>query len=84
MATQQKIVFNIEAEIGQVKQAAKDMEKSFSGLNLSQSAQKALNNTFSDLTKNIKDFEVAAEKGFSSLSDVSKGQKSLEKINDSF
>ena len=46
MATQQKIVFNIEAEIGQVKQAAKDMEKSFSGLNLSQSAQKALNNTF--------------------------------------
>lgn len=84
MATQQKIVFNVEAEISQVKQAAKDMEKSFSNLNLSQSAQKALNSTFSDLTKNIKDFEVAAEKGFSSLSDVSKGQKSLEKINDGF
>lgn len=81
---QQTIVFNIEAEINQVKQAATDMEKTFKNLNLSQSTQKALNNVFSDLIKNIKDFEVASEKGFSSLKDVDKAQKNLEKINDGF
>ena len=79
-----KIVFNVEAEISQIKQSAKDIEKSFSNLNLSQTAQKSLSNIFSNLTKNIQDFEVAAGKGFSSLSDVSKGQKSLDKINESF
>lgn len=81
---QETIVFNIEADIGQIKNAAKDIEKSFSNLNLPQSVQKSLNNTFSNLTKNIQDFEVMAEKGFSSLSDVNKGQRSLDKINESF
>lgn len=81
---QTKIVFNVEAEISQIKKAAQDIEKSFSNLNLSQSVQKSLSSTFSNLTKNIQNFEVAAAKGFSSLNDVNKGQQNLEKINESF
>lgn len=84
MPNKQTIVFNVEAEISQIKNAAKEIEKSFSNLNLSQSVQKSLSSTFSSLTKNIQDFEVAAAKGFSSLKDVNKGQQTLEKINENF
>ena len=77
---QQTIVFNIEAEISRVKQAAKEMEKSFSNLNLSQSMQKSLDKIFSKLNEEIKNFEIQSSKGFSSLADTSKAEKNINNI----
>ena len=79
-----KIIFDVQANIDQLRGAASEIEKAFSKLNLPQSIQKSFTGTFSTLTKEIREFEVAAEKGFETLSDVSKGQRSLDKISDSF
>lgn len=78
------VILNVQAEISQVKQAAQQIEKLFGGLNLSAGTQKSINSAFSELTKNVQNFEVAASKGINSLNDVGKVQKNLEKINDSF
>lgn len=79
-----KIIFDVQANIDQLRGAASEIEKAFSKLNLPQSIQKSFTGTFDTLTKEIREFEVAAEKGFETLSDVSKGQRSLDKISDSF
>ena len=84
MSRREVITLDVKAEVSQVKQAAKDIEQSFSKLNLSQSVQKTLNNSFANLTKNIQDFEVAAEKGFSSIKESDAALKKLSKINDEF
>lgn len=79
-----KIVFDVQANIEQIKKSANEIGTAFSKLNLPQNIQKSFTNTFSTLTKEIQNFEIAAEKGFENLNDVNKGQKSLDKITDSF
>lgn len=84
MANNTKIIFDVQANIDQIKGAANEISNAFSKLNLPQTIQKSFTNTFTTLTKEIRDFEVAAEKGFETLADVNKGQRSLDKINESF
>ena len=84
MSRRAEVIIDVKTEISQVKQSAQQMEKIFSSLNLSPTLQKTVNSTFSELTKNIRNFEVAASKSTNSLSDFNKIQRNLEKVNDSF
>ena len=84
MANNTKIIFDVQANIDQIKGAANEISNAFSKLNLPQTIQKSFTSTFTTLTKEIRDFEVAAERGFETLADVNKGQRSLDKINESF
>lgn len=77
---QQTIVFNLQANIDQIKSAASEINNVFSKLNLSPSIQKSLNNTFTKLTSEIRDFEVATNRGFNNLKDTTKAEKSVDKI----
>ena len=77
---QETIIFNLQANIDQIKSAANEINNTFSKLNLSPSIQKSLNSTFSKLTTEIRDFEVAANKGFNNLKDTTKAEKSVDKI----
>ena len=77
---QETIIFNLQANIDQIKSAANEINNTFSKLNLPPSIQKSLNGTFSKLTTEIRDFEVAANRGFNNLKDTTKAEKSVDKI----
>ena len=79
-----KIILDIQANIDQVKQAANEINSAFSKLNVPQTIRKSFTSIFSTLTKEIQNFEVSAAKGFETLNDVSKAQKNLDNINESF
>ena len=84
MTNKQTIVFNIEAEISQVKQSAQQMREIFDKMDLSDSVRRSFSNTFTKLEKEIRSFEVTANKGLSSLSDTKKAINNIDKINDLF
>ena len=79
MANKQTIVFNIEAEISQVKQSAQQMREIFDKMDLSDSVRRSFSNTFTKLEKEIRGFEVTANKGLSSLSDTKKAINNIAK-----
>ena len=77
---QQTIVFNLQANIDQIKQSANEIDKMFSKLNLPQNLRTSFSKTFNKLTEDIRTFEVSASKGFNSLSDAKKAEKNIENI----
>ena len=83
-----KEVFNltidVDAEIKNARAAAESLQKSFSKINLSDSIRNNLNKTFSNLEKELTNFETMTNKPFKNMGDVQKAEKSFEKITDLF
>lgn len=84
MANKQTIVFDIQAEISQVKKSAQEMRNIFEKMDLSDPLRKSFSGTFTKLERELRNIEVIANKGLSSLSDTKKAETSVEKINDLF
>ena len=84
MANKQTIVFDIQAEISQVKKSAQEMRNIFENMDLSDPLRKSFSGTFTKLERELRNIEVIANKGLSSLSDTKKAETSIEKINDLF
>lgn len=75
-----KIVFDVEANISQIKEAATQISNTFNKLSLPQKLKNDFTGTFNKLTNEIRDFEVRANKGFNSLKDAQGAEKSIDKI----
>lgn len=81
---QETIVFNLQANVEQIKQSANEINSVFSKLQLPQSLQTSFNKVFNKLTEDIRTFEVSANKGFKNLSDTKKAEKNIENIATDF
>ncbi len=77
---QETIVFNLQANVEQIKQSANEINSVFSKLNLPQNLQTSFSKTFNKLTEDIRNFEIHANKGFKTLSDTKKAEKNIETI----
>lgn len=77
---QETIVFNLQANVEQIKQSANEINSVFSKLNLPQSVQASFSKTFNKLTEDIRTFEAQAGKGFKNLADTKKAEKNIETI----
>lgn len=77
---QETIVFNLQANVEQIKQSANEINNVFSKLNLPQNVQASFSKTFNKLTEDIRTFEAQAGKGFKNLADTKKAEKNIETI----
>lgn len=80
MANNTKIVFDVQANIEQIKKSANEISTAFENLKLPNTIQKSFSGTFNKLAAEIKNFEAAAGKGFDSLTDAKKGEQSIDNI----
>lgn len=76
------IVFDVDANIGPVKNAVSNLQSALSKINVPDSFKKGLTDTFTKLDNEIKNFESIASKGFTNLADVNKAEKSFDKVTD--
>ncbi|MBP5694831.1 MAG: phage tail tape measure protein, partial [Bacilli bacterium] len=79
-----KITFDVDANIGPLKTAVGQIQGAFNKVNIPANFKKGIEDTLSKLTSEITNFESIASKGFNNLGDVSKANKSFEKITDLF
>lgn len=79
-----KLTIDVDAEIKNARAAAESLQKSFSKINLSDSIRNNLNKTFSNLEKELINFETMTSKPFKNMGDVQKAEKSFENITNLF
>ena len=79
-----KLTIDVDAEIKNARAAAESLQKSFSKINLSDSIRNNLNKTFSNLEKELTNFETMTSKPFKNMGDVQKAEKSFENITNLF
>lgn len=79
-----KLTIDVDAEIKNARAAAESLQKSFSKINLSDSIRNNLNKTFSNLEKELTNFETMTNKPFKNMGDVQKAEKSFENITNLF
>ena len=76
------LVFDVDANIGPVKNAVSGLQGALNKINIPDSFRKNLDTTFTKLNTEIENFEAIASKGFSNMADVGKAEKSFGKITD--
>lgn len=76
------LTFDVNANIDPIKAAVNGLQQAFGKLKLSDSLQSSLDKIFSKLNDEIENFESLASKGFTNLGDISKAEKSFNKITD--
>lgn len=77
------LTFDVNANIEPIRKSVNELYNSFKALqNAPDGLKKGIENTFSKLSEEIENFEAIASKGFTNMSDVSKAEKSFNKIND--
>lgn len=76
------IIFDVDANIGPVKNAVSNLQSALSKINVPDSFKKGLTDTFTRLDNEIKNFESIASKGFTNLADVNKAEKSFDRVTD--
>lgn len=76
------LTFDVNANINPIKTAVNGLQQAFGKLKLSDSLQSSLDKIFLKLNDEIEDFESLASKGFTNLGDISKAEKSFNKITD--
>lgn len=83
-----KEVFSLELNVGanitQARNAATQLRDAFAKINLSDSLKGSLEKTFTNLEKELANFEGMANKPFTNMKDVQKAEKSYERIVDLF
>ena len=79
-----KLTIDVDAEIKNARAAAESLQKSFSKINLSDSIRNNLNKTFSNLEKELTNFETMTSKPFKNMGDIQKAEKSFENITNLF
>ncbi len=75
---------NVDANITQSRNAATQLRDAFAKINLSDSLKGSLEKTFTNLEKELANFEGMANKPFTNMKDVQKAEKSYERIVDLF
>lgn len=76
------ITFDVDANIGPVKNAVSNLQSALNKINIPDSFKKGLTDTFTKLDNEIKNFESIASKGFTNLADVNKAEKSFDRVTD--
>lgn len=76
------LTFDVNANIDPIKATVNGLQQAFGKLKLSDSLQSSLDKIFSKLNDEIENFESLASKGFTNLGDISKAEKSFNKITD--
>ena len=76
------LVFDLEANIKPIKAAVSELEKAFSGIKLPQNLETSISKTLSKVSKEIGNFESLSLDGFTNISDLTKAEKSFERIVD--
>lgn len=76
------LVFDVNANIGPIKNAVSGLQGALNKINIPDSFKKNLDSTFSKLNSEIENFEALASKGFTNMADVGKAEKSFGKITD--
>ena len=83
-----KEVFSLELNVGanitQARNAATQLRDAFAKINLTDSLKGSLEKTFTNLEKELANFEGMANKPFTNMKDVQKAEKSYERIVDLF
>lgn len=74
------LTFDIDANLGPIKRAMDNFESALNKLAIPKSFQDGIDKTFSKLNEEIKNFEAISAKGFHNLEDISKADKSFDKI----
>lgn len=74
------LTFDVDANIGPIKNAASQLEQAFSKVKLSDSLRANINKTFDSLNNELRNFQAIANKGFFNVEDINKAQKSFNKI----
>ena len=74
------LTFDIDANLGPITRAMADFESALSKIAVPKSFQDGIDKTFSKLNEEIKNFEAISAKGFQNLEDISKADKSFDKI----
>ncbi len=78
------LTINTDLPLNDVRNSVKSIQSMFDGLDLSKSTNKELTKIIASLSGEINNFEALANKGLSSLSDTTKIQNSLSKVEKSF
>ena len=84
MAQKFEIVFDASMNVGQIKNAVNEMQKSLSMLSLPQNLTTKFSSTIASLSKELDNFERLASKGFETKGDFGQFEKSGRKILDLF
>jgi len=76
------LVFDVDANIGPIKNAVSGLQSALNKINVPDSFKKNLDSTFTKLSSEIENFEAVASKGFTNMADIGKAERSFSKITD--